>query len=157
MAVSRGKQFEQHLKSDFMKLPGSFIYRLPDQMNGFKTTSRNPCDFFAYVHPNCFLLEAKSIVGNTFPIANLTQFELLNSYKNIPGLRKGVVIWFIDKSKIIYVPISTIEQMKIDDKKSINIRTIETDGYNYIEIPSKKKRVFLESDYSVLCKLPENW
>lgn len=126
-------------------------------MNGFKQTSKNPSDFFAYLYPNCFLLEAKSITGNTFPLSNLTQFDILNSYKNIPGLRRGVVIWFIDKFRVLYIPISTIEKMKEDEKKSVNIRTIETDGYNYVEIPSIKKRVFLNSDYSVLHNLPENW
>lgn len=157
MPVSQGKQFESILKTDFSSLPGSFIYRLPDQMTGYRVTSRNPSDFIGFVSPNCFLLEAKSITGNTFPLTNLTQFEILNSYENIPGLRRGVVIWFRDHKRVIYVPISTIKTMKEDNKKSVNIRTIETDGYNYVEIPTVTKRVFPKSDYSVLLNLPDNW
>ena len=156
MAQSQGKRFEQLLRADFSSIPGSFIYRLPDQTSGF-IGSKNPSDFFAYVKPDCFLLEAKSIQGNTFPLSNLTQFETLNSYDNIPGLKRGVVIWFRDWKRVIYVPISTIKTMKKDLKKSINIRTISTDGYNYVEIPTEVKRVYPKSDYSVLSNLPENW
>ena len=87
----------------------------------------------------------------------MTQFEILNSYENIPGLRRGVIIWFRDHKRVIYVPISTIKTMKEDNKKSVNIRTIETDGYNYVEIPTVTKRVFPKSDYSVLLNLPDNW
>ena len=157
MAINRGKQFEEKLKSDFQKVCGSLIYRIPDQVNGHKTTSQNPCDFFGYVKPLMFMIEAKSINGNTFPITNFIQYERMRSYRNIPGLRRGVVIWFTEKDKVIYVPVITIEKMLKDGKKSVNIRTIAEDGYDYVEIPSIKKRVFLDSDYSVLCDLPENW
>lgn len=157
MAVSRGKQFEQKLKEDFGKVCGSFIYRIPDQMNGHRTTSQNPCDFFGYIYPLFFMIEAKSIAGNTFPINNFIQFERMKTYSGVPGLRRGVVIWFTERDRVIYVPVITIEKMLKDHKKSVNIRTIDEDGYDYIDIPSVKKRVFLDSDYSVLCDLPENW
>lgn len=157
MPLNRGKQFEQKLRSDFSKIDGSFVYRLPDQVSGYKQTSANVSDFICFVKPNIFLLEVKSISGNTFPLTNFSQFEKLKQYKNIPGLRKGVVIWYTEKDRIIYVPVKTIEKMKLDGKKSVNIRTIDDDGYEYIEIPSVKKRVFLDSDYSVLCNLPEEW
>lgn len=156
MATSRGKQFELKVREDFNKVGGSFVYRLPDQVGGFKGGS-NVSDFICYVYPNIFLLEVKSTSGNTFPLANLTQLEKLLQYKSIPGLRSGVVIWYTERDKVIYVPASSFEKMKKDGKKSVNIRTIESDGYDYIEIPSRKKRVFLDSDYSVLCNLPENW
>lgn len=157
MAINRGKAFEQKLENDFIKVSGSFIYRLQDIVNGYKTTSQNPCDFIGYIKPNIFLLEAKSISGNTFPITTFTQFSRLIQYDNIPGLRRGVVIWYTEKDRVIYVPISSIDKMLKDGKKSINIRTIDNDGYEFIEIPSVKKRVYMDSDYSVLCNLPENW
>ena len=157
MAVSLGKKFEQKLKEDFSKVYGSFIYRIPDIVNGHKTTSQNPCDFFGYVKPLMFMIEAKSINGNTFPITNFIQYERMRSYSGIPGLRRGVVIWFISHDAVVYVPVITIEKMIKDGKKSVNIRTIATDGYDYVNLPSVKKRVFLDTDYSVLCNLPENW
>lgn len=155
--INRGKQFEQKLKEDFGKVCGSFIYRIPDQMNGHRTTSQNPCDFFGYIKPLFFMIEAKSISGNTFPINNFIQFERMKSYRGIPGLRRGVVIWFTEKDRVVYVPVITIEKMLKDGKKSVNIRTIDSDGYDYVDLPSVKKRVFLDTDYSVLCDLPENW
>ena len=157
MAVSRGKQFEERLENDFRKVCGAFIYSIPDQVNGHKTTSQNPCDFFGYVKPLMFMIEAKSIKGNTFPITNFIQNERMRSYRGVPGLRRGVVIWFIEHDKVLYVPVITIEKMLKDGKKSVNIRTIANDGYDYIDLPSVKKRVFLDTDYSVLCDLPENW
>ena len=156
MPQNYGKKFEQKVKEDFKKIGGSFVYRLPDNMAGFKGIS-GVSDFICYVEPNIFLLEVKSTSGNTFPLANLTQLEKLLQYKDIPGLRKGVVIWYTEKDTVIYVPAISFEKMKLDGKKSINIRTLETDGYDYIKIPSVKKRVFLDSDYSVLLNLPENW
>ena len=81
----------------------------------------------------------------------------MKDFVGIPGLRSGVIIWFIDHFRVLYVPTRTIQQMIQDGKKSVNIRTIETDGYDYLEIPSVKRRVFLDSDYTVLQSLPETW
>ncbi len=157
MALSLGKKFEQKLKEDFLKVGGSFIYRLPDQVTGHKFTSANISDFIAFVKPNIFLIEVKTISGNTFPFSNFSQYEKLLPYKDINGLRVGVVIWFTERDRVIYVPLKTIEKMKQDDKKSINIKTIDTEPYEFISIPSVKKRTFMNSDYSVLCNLPEGW
>lgn len=154
MAQNRGKQFESKLKEDFNKLPGAFIYRVPDNMSGFRGIT-GICDFIGYSFPRIYFLEAKTILGNTFPLANFTQFDKLMSIPNSRGIHRGVVIWFQDHQRIIYVPVLTIDKMKKDGKKSVNIRTIDNDGYEYVNIPSVQKRVFLDSDYSVLLDLPE--
>ncbi len=157
MAITKGKQFEQKFKGDIAKISGSFCHRLPDQFNGYKNTSKNPCDFFVYMYPLFFMSEVKSTQGNTFYIKNFTQLDKMKDFVGIPGLRSGVIIWFIDHFRVLYVPTRTIQQMIQDGKKSVNIRTIETDGYDYLEIPSVKRRVFLDSDYTVLQSLPETW
>lgn len=154
--VSLGKKFEEKIKVDFEN-GGGFIYRLRDQRNGYKITSRNISDFFGYRYPNFFILEAKSIRGNTFPIANFTQYDEMIQAPNMRGLYKGVLIWFIDVEKILYVPLKTFTQLKADGKKSVNVKTIQTEGYDVLEIPTKKKRVYLDADYSVLDSLPEGW
>lgn len=156
MSTSYGKKFEIKFKEDFCKLKNSFLLRLPDQVSGWKG-SNNICDFIGYINPHIFLLEVKTITGNTFPLANFSQLSKLQQFKDIPGLRRGVVIWYTQRDAVIYVPVTTIEKMIADGKKSVNIRTIESEGYNYVKIPSVKKRVFLDSDYSVLCNLPEEW
>lgn len=155
MTMTKGKHFESVLKQDWLNsVSGSTIDRLYDSVSGYKTIS-NISDFIAYKKPLIFYLEAKTIKGNTFPFQNLTQYDKLIGKVGIDGVRAGVVIWFYEHDRIIYVPVSSVSKMKNDGKKSINITTIDTDGYKFIEIPSVKKRVFMTSDYSVLMNTEE--
>ena len=153
MAKNYGKDFERKLKEDFLKIKDSTIDRLYDSMSGYKTIS-NISDFVGFKEPNVFYIEAKSIRGNTFPFSNLSQYWQLTKKVGIPGVRVGVVIWFIDHARVLYVPISTITQMKKDGKKSVNIKTV-LDEYNVYELPSIKKRVFCDTDYSILLTLKD--
>ena len=155
MANNRGKQFEQKFFQDFKtSFPGGTIDRIYDTTNGYKTIS-NISDFIGYVYPNILYLECKSHQGNTFPLINLTQYEKLKSKVGIKGVRAGVILWFIDHARVCYVPISTITQLKKDEKKSVNVKMLDDQSYNIIEIPSVKKRVFLDSDYTVLANLKD--
>lgn len=154
MAQNRGKQWEAKLKEDFSKLPGAYIYRVPDNMSGYRGIT-GISDFIGYKYPRIFFIEAKTILGNTFPLTNFTQFAKLMSIPNVKGLHRGVMIWFQDHCRVVYIPVLTIDKMKKDGKKSVNIRTIDKEGYEYCDIPSTPKRVFLDSDYSVLLDLPE--
>ena len=155
MAVNRGKQWEAKLKEDFSKMSGAYIYRVPDQLGGLKGQT-GICDFIAYKFPKIFFIEAKTILGNTFPLTNFTQFDKLMSIPNNQGVHRGVMLWFQDHQRVLYVPLLTIAKMKQDGKKSVNIRTIDQDGYDYLNIPSVQKRVFLDSDYSAMMELPDN-
>ena len=154
MAQSKGKEFEARFKQQFLaSFPNSFILRLPDQVSGYKYTSSNICDFIGYAKGKLYLIECKSHLGASFPLSNLSQYNKLLPYVGIPGVRVGVVLWLIDKDKIFYVPISTVIQMKIKNKKSISYKDI--DKWRIMEIPSIKKVVFMDSDYSVLDMLEE--
>lgn len=157
MAKNKGKEFEAKLANDFIKIPNATIDRLYDPGFGMKGLS-NICDFIAYCKPFIFYLECKTTSGNTFPISNLTQYDRLLSKKNenCPGVRAGVVIWWWEKDVVAYVPIKTIEKMKLDGQKSVNRKFIGTSEYNIIEIPSKKKRVYMDSDYSILMQLSDD-
>ena len=143
-----GKDFEDDFKSSFPEELLPVLTRLYDTTNGF-SGAKNPCDFIAYASPLHFYIECKSIKGNTFPLANLKQYKKLIEKEPVKGVRRGVVIWFYEKDKVIYVPITTIQKMKEDGKKSVNIRT-DLEKYRIIDIPSKKKRTFMDSDYSIL-------
>lgn len=145
MAYNLGKKFEESFRADIQKL-GYFIYRLPDQVSGYAISSRNPCDFFVYKKPFLHLIECKSVTKNTFPLSNLTQYELMKSYAKADGVYPAVVIWFIDHDMIIYVPIDKITELKESGKKSINVKNLE--GIRIVR--SIKKRVFLTADYSFL-------
>ena len=45
--------------------------------------------------------------------------------------------------------------MMKDGKKSVNIKMLEEKEYFMIDIPSKKRVLFLDSDYTVLTQLQE--
>lgn len=117
-------------------------------MSGFKHMS-NISDLIFYKFPFICYGEIKSHKGNTFPLANLTQYEKLLAKKGIKGVRAGVILWFIDHDKVLWVPIETFEKLRKEDKKSVNVK-MDYEEYNIIEIPSQKRRVFLDSDYSIL-------
>ena len=147
--VNRGKDFEKQFRNDWKRcFPGTFILRLRDNVSGYKGNAKNPCDFLCFPKDKLYMLETKSHYDNTFPFSDLTQYEDLLSYRHCKNVIIGVVIWFIDHDKVIYVPLDTITKMKQDGCKSVNINKL--DGYDYVEIPSTKKRVLMESDYSIL-------
>lgn len=156
MAINRGKSFEEKVKNDWIRtVPDSFILRLPDQVSQYHGTSSNISDFIAFAKRSLWLIECKSIHGNTFPLVNLRQYEKLVSYKDTKHVYPGILLWWVDHQKVAWVPIDSIQKMKKDDKKSINIKMLNSDEYKLVEIPSVPKRVFLDSDYSALLKLVE--
>ena len=155
MANNKGKAFEQKFKQDFQQtFPEGTIDRIYDVSSGYKTIS-NIADFIAYNYPNMYYLECKSHLGNTFPLANLTQYDKLKEKVGIKGVRVGVILWFIDHDVVCYIPLRSITKMKEDGKKSVNIKMLAEASYRIIEIPSEKKRVFLDSDYTVLASLQD--
>ena len=154
MSRDYGKAFETKFKEDWIKtIPNCSIDRIYDTMNGFKAIS-NISDFIGYSYPNIFYLECKSHKGASLPLVNISQYEKLVTKVGIKGVRVGVILWLYEKDRVFYIPISTITALKRDGKKSVGIKAVE-EGYNIIEIPSVKKRVFCDSDYSVLLNLKE--
>jgi penicillin-binding protein-related factor A (putative recombinase) len=154
MPTNYGKAWEQKIKQDFVEVDGATIDRLYDSVSGYKSIS-NISDFIGYIHPNIFYLEAKSCKGNTFPLAKLTQYDKLLCKVGVPGVRAGVLLWFIEHEKVLYVPISTFTKLREDGKKSVNIKMIDDDTYNIKVVPSEKRRVFLDCDYSFLRDLKD--
>lgn len=149
MALNYGKKFESRVKEDFEKIPGVSIDRIYDTQSGYKTVS-NISDFIAYKYPYIWYLEVKSHKGNTFPLANLRQYPKLVKKYGIKGVKVGVILWFIEHDKILYIPISTFCKLEKDGKKSFNINMLGDKRYISYDIPTKKLRTFLSADYSVL-------
>ena len=152
MAKNYGKEFEQKFKEDFLKLENSTIDRLYDVTTGYKSITQ-VADYIGYVYPNIFYCECKSHKGASIPIGNITQYDKLKDKIGIPGVRAGVILWLIEKDKVLYIPMSTVKQLKEQGEKSIGIRHLGLD--NIKEIPSIKKRVFMDSDYSILLNLKD--
>lgn len=156
MATTLAKEFEAKVKEDWLKLGNVSIDRLYDPEGGYFGIS-NISDFIAYHYPSIYYLEVKTIKGNTFPLSNLKQYDKLIKKKGIKGVNAGVIIWFYEhENKIIYVPIEVIEQLKKDEKKSFNVKYIDSKEYFCIPIPSVKKRTYYDSDYSILLQVDEN-
>ena len=150
MAENRGKDFENIIKEAFEKVPGVSIDRLHDQMTGYKVTSANICDFIVYKYPHEFYIECKSVHSNTLPFSNITknQWDGMLEKSKIEGVFAGVICWWIDKDKTVFIPIQTLELMKTVGMKSVRYDAIDDcDGdTDMIEIKGKKKRVFFDYD-----------
>ena len=144
-----GKDYEERFKKNFMKcFPNNFIFRLKDDLSKRKGAARKHCAFLCHVKSTLFMLEVKCHYGNTFPFSALRQYDKLIEYVGLDNVECGVMIWFIDHDKEIYVPIETITKMKNNGDKSVNIRKLK--DYKVVHIPSTKMRVFLDSDYSFM-------
>lgn len=149
-----GKKFEAKFKQDWTKtVSDSLAYRLADQMTGYKETSGNPCDFFCYVEGKLFMVECKEHKGASIPFTAIPQYERQLQYKGISGVYPGVVVWFSEKDKVYWVSIDEMEKMVESGEKSIGIRMADDESYNIVELPSVKKRTFMDTDYMYLVRL----
>ena len=158
MANTLAKKFEAKVAEDWKQsIYGSVIIRLPDQMTGYKDTSKNPCDYVAFAHGMLYMIEVKSHKGNTFPLSCLTQYENLSSYLGYDDVRVGVVLWLYDHDAVMYIPLNSIKQMKADGLKSVNIKMYNDENckYRIIKIPSEKKRIYMDSDYTIMLTLKD--
>ena len=54
------------------------------------------------------------------------------------------------QNAIFYIPLDTVTLMKKDGIKSFNVNKHDFEKYPAIKIPSKLRRVFYDSDYSIL-------
>lgn len=157
MADNLGKAFESRFRSDWKKtFPGTFVFRLKDQMTGYKETSGNPCDFLCFPNNSKFyMVECKEHKGASIPFSAIPQYERLLEYKDIPNVHPGVVVWFSEKDTVIWVGIKAMEKMVNDGEKSIGLRMLDKSLYNIIVLPSIKLRAFMSTDYSILANLKE--
>ena len=154
MAINKGKIFEEKFKQDWSKcFPKTLVFRLVDQVSGFKTTSQNPCDYLCFPGKKLFMIECKSHNGASIPFSVIPQYERLLEYKDYENVVPGIVMWFREKDKIIWGDILTLEKIYNDGNKSIQLKMLNNDKYNLKEIPSVKKRVYLEADYTYLVNL----
>ena len=130
-------------------MPNSLCYRLYDTMSGYVSIG-NVGDFICYKYPYIYLLDCKSIKGNTLPFSDLRQYDKMLDYKDITGVFVGFIVWFIDHDKVLWVPVQTMKKIKDENLKSFNINKMKPEDYFYLELPSKKLRTFMDTDYSVL-------
>ena len=58
-----------------------------------------------------------------------------------------------EKDKVIWVDIKVAEKIFTDGNKSIQLKMLEKNLYDIKELPSVKKRVYLDTDYNYLINL----
>lgn len=155
MPVNRGVDFEHKFKEDWLRsFPNSLCYKIPNQMSGMRTIN-NWADFLCFFGEKLYFIDCKAHSGASIPFDAMPQFERLNKLKNIPNMVTGFVVWLYDKDTVTFVPTYTVEKLKNDGKKSINPKTIDRELYYIVDIPSKKLRTFMQSDYSVMRNVPD--
>lgn len=139
---NRGKDFEDVIKEAFERVPDTEVYRIPDQMS-YKVGSKNPCDFLIYHKPVLYAIECKATNKPSLPFANISeyQWEQLLKMSSVSGVVAGVICWFVNYDKTVFLPISFLEILKQNGAKSIRF---DADDSSIIEIHGKKKRVFWE-------------
>lgn len=158
MAINKGKKFETIFENAWIEKFGvTSIHRLPDQMSGYKITSQNPCDYICFKKPYEYLIECKETLQNTLNWKAFPQYDRLKEYAESDGQLAGVLIWYRSHNKVIFVSIKDCIKMKNSGKKSINIKDLDSDNYNILEIPTITPRVYPIMDISVITNLPENW
>ena len=157
---SIAKNFEQKFRVDWKRsFPDGFVFRLNDQMSGFKNVSQNPSDFICYSYPHIWFCEVKTHAGSSIPFQAMVQYDRLLKYVDIEGCFCGFIVWFYEKDEdVIYLPVETVKKLKKDGEKSFGLRHLDNPKYPSYRVPTlKKKQVFRDSDYSVLVKyLTEN-
>ena len=149
--ANKGKKFEDRFEEDWANsFPGTFIYRLKDQITGYKETSRNICDYVGFNNKTLYLIECKSHKGASIPMSAIPQYDLLVSYLGLKDVRIGIILWLIEKDTIDYIPIKTMKELIAKGYKSINPKKLKEEGYRIISIPCQKLRVYMRADYSIL-------
>jgi len=145
LSENRGKKFETQVRGDFEKVPDTSVYRLQDSMGGYAGVA-NICDFIVYHYPVQFFIECKCHYGNTLPFSCITerQWDGLLEMSKIKGVCAGILVWFIDHDKTIFIPIDRLQTYKEQGLKSVNIRTMS--DLDWVEIKGKKKRVMFDYD-----------
>ena len=148
MAQNKGKQFELKMREQWVKtVKDSVFYRLYDPGFGYTAVS-NVGDFIGYKYPLIFIIDTKTKKGNTISFSDIRQYDKMLEYKDIKGVFTGVICFFYEKDKVVWIPIQTLYKLKQDDKKSFNIKMLDSNEYPAFEIPGKKLRTFMDTDYS---------
>ena len=80
-----------------------------------------------------YLIELKTVKGNTFPFSNLRQYDLLLKQAGKEGVIPCVIIWFYDRDTVLFVPVTVCRDMISEGKKSIRF-----DGFTKNESIFKK-------------------
>lgn len=136
VSVGPGKRFETNLKQSI----GDSLIRLYDTTNGFAGV-KNPCDFIYYTYPYMYLLELKSIKGDSFSFSIITdnQKTQLEYFSHIKGVNPLIVVEFREHQRVFAIPWSVIRRT-MEHKQHLSIKDCEV-IVNVGELPVHYKKV----------------
>lgn len=147
--TSLGKKWEDKFKSTWSKcFYKTLVFRLKDQMNGFKETSQNPCDFFCLPTNELFMIECKTHKGSSIPFKAIPQYERLLDYKDLANVHAGFMIWFSDHDTVIWVDEIEAEKMVNDGEKSIGLRMLKENKYKIKVLKVEMKYGYPNCDFN---------
>ena len=133
------------MRKQFASVPNTFVLRLYDVTTGFKNQN-NPCDLIVFKNGTLNLFECKAIHGNTLNFKShirKNQWDKLLEYSFLPGVNAGIICWFIDLEKTLFIDIQYLDLLKSKQAKSFNInKSVEV--VPTIEIKGQKKKVFFD-------------
>ena len=127
--VNYGKHFEE----DFIKsIPKHcFTYRFKDaggwsNATNLRFTSSNICDFMVFDGEYLHLLELKSVKGKSFSFNNLgshlKEMVQASTFKNVKSV---YIINFREINKTFVVNATTMQELILGSKKSVNVKDLE--------------------------------
>lgn len=135
-----GKMFEEDFFEGTKEFENdAFTIRLYDTTNGFRGVA-NPCDYIAATDFGTVFIELKTTKEASLSFNNITEnqwFQLARA-EGCKFALAGILVYFQKHEKIIWYPISTLEEIKKSGVKSVNPNFIE--GY---EVAYKKRRTRL--------------
>lgn len=135
-----GKMFEEDFFENAKELDSqALVTRLYDTTNGFRGVA-NPCDYIAATEFGTVFLELKTTIEASLSFNNITenQWFQLSRAERCKFSLAGILVYFQKHDKIIWYPISTLEEVKQSGVRSVNPNFIE--GY---EVAYKKRRTRL--------------
>lgn len=164
MRHNYGKEFEQQVRNNLLKVPDIDVYRIPDQQSGY-FGSRNISDFMVYKYPKHYYLECKTVWGNTLNFNRITQnqWQGLLQKSEVKGNVCGVICWYIERDVTLFLPIEFLDEMKKQGYKSIRYDTLLSPVYfpelkkRPVIVGGRKKKVFFEYDFEKFFKEVGEW
>ena len=149
IAVNAGKLFEQDIKAS---VPDTcWIYRLRDNASSFaggentRFASSNICDYILFddITRTLYLVECKSTKGTSIPLTMLRESQLKGLQEaSKHNLIAGLLVNFrnINNDTFFITIDKFIQMMNSINKKSFNVKDLETIGAIRVENTKKRTR-----------------
>jgi len=163
MKKNSGKIFEDQLKASIPDY--ALLYKIPDVSRKYGESSekiarnnlkacKNPFDFILWNSKTrvLFALECKTVKGKSIAFEregdkeckgiHWHQIKGLTKWSEYDGICAGFIIEFREIETTIFLNIKEFNKLiDLNDKKSFNIKDLESAGIKYIIIPQKLKRI----------------